>query len=406
MHISQLSLTNFRIYRHLETTLPIGHLILVGSNAQGKTSLLEAVHYLAGAHSPHKGSHRQLIHWLAVQEDSQPYLRICADVVFKNETRKVDIRLQIDKSNIEREPRLTKHVLVDGLKIKVSSLSGVVNVVMFLPQNMVLVEGSPRDRRSYLDTTISQVDSVYARAVRDYAKVLIQRNALLKKLQERKDNMLEELEFWDEHLCVKGSIVVARRARALSEIQDYATKIHEELTTESEHLQLKYYPSYDFNQNRGDQLSLGLDISSADSTVSEDDLAAGMRENIVRLRSEEKRRGMTLVGPHRDDFRFEVSGVDLSMFGSRGQARTGVLALKFAEMEWMRDRSGEWPILLLDEVLAELDPQRRRDMLQRVNEAEQVIMTTTDLSMIPERSRAQACIWNVSKGTLDPDKLD
>jgi DNA replication and repair protein RecF len=110
---------------------------------------------------------------------------------------------------------------------------------------------------------------------------------------------------------------------------------------------------------------------------------------------------MTLIGPHRDDFRFEVSGVDLSIFGSRGQGRTGVLALKFAEMEWMRDRSGEWPILLLDEVLAELDPQRRSDMLQRVNEAEQVIMTTTDLGMIPERFRAQSCIWNVSRGTLE-----
>ena len=104
---------------------------------------------------------------------------------------------------MDREPRLTKHVLVDGLKMKVGSLSGVVNVVMFLPQNIVLVEGSPRDRRSYLDTTISQVDPVYAKAVRDYGKVLIQRNALLKKLQERKDNVLEELEFWDEHLCEK-----------------------------------------------------------------------------------------------------------------------------------------------------------------------------------------------------------
>ena len=402
MHISELSLTNFRIYRHLEVNLPLGHLILVGSNAQGKTSLLEAVHYLAGANSPHKGSHRQLLHWLAMQEDLQPHLRICAEVVLKNETRKVDIRLQIDNNGKDREPRLTKHVLVDGLKMNVSSLSGVVNVVMFLPQNMVLVEGSPRDRRNYLDTTISQVDSVYANAVRDYAKILTQRNALLKKLQERQDTMLEELEFWDEQLCEKGSVVVARRARALSEIQDYATNIHSELTNDSEYLQLKYYPSFDLNQSQSNQLTLGLDESFAGTTVSADEMVEVMKDNIVKLRKDEKRRGMTLVGPHRDDFRFEVSGIDLSLFGSRGQGRTGVLALKLAEMEWMRDRSGEWPILLLDEVLAELDLQRRKDLLQRVHEAEQVMMTTTDLDMIPEQSQARACIWNVARGTLSP----
>ena len=402
MHISELSLTNFRIYRHLEVNLPLGHLILVGSNAQGKTSLLEAVHYLAGANSPHKGSHRQLLHWLAMQEDLQPHLRICAEVVLKNETRKVDIRLQIDNNGKDREPRLTKHVLVDGLKMNVSSLSGVVNVVMFLPQNMVLVEGSPRDRRNYLDTTISQVDSVYANAVRDYAKILTQRNALLKKLQERQDTMLEELEFWDEQLCEKGSVVVARRARALSEIQDYATNIHSELTNDSEYLQLKYYPSFDVSQSQSNQLTLGLDESFAGTTVSADEMVEVMKDNIVKLRKDEKRRGMTLVGPHRDDFRFEVSGIDLSLFGSRGQGRTAVLALKLAEMEWMRDRSGEWPILLLDEVLAELDLQRRKDLLQRVHEAEQVMMTTTDLDMIPEQSQARACIWNVARGTLSP----
>ena len=402
MHISELSLTNFRIYRHLEVNLPLGHLILVGSNAQGKTSLLEAVHYLAGANSPHKGSHRQLLHWLAMQEDLQPHLRICAEVVLKNETRKVDIRLQIDNNGKDREPRLTKHVLVDGLKMNVSSLSGVVNVVMFLPQNMVLVEGSPRDRRNYLDTTISQVDSVYANAVRDYAKILTQRNALLKKLQERQDTMLEELEFWDEQLCEKGSVVVARRARALSEIQDYATNIHSELTNDSEYLQLKYYPSFDLNQSQSNQLTLGLDESFAGTRVSADEIVEVMKDNIVKLRKDEKRRGMTLVGPHRDDFRFEVSGIDLSLFGSRGQGRTAVLALKLAEMEWMRDRSGEWPILLLDEVLAELDLQRRKDLLQRVHEAEQVMMTTTDLDMIPEQSQARACIWNVARGTLSP----
>ena len=402
MRIGDLSLTNFRNYRRFESRLPSGPLILVGRNAQGKTSLLEAIHYLAAANSPHAGSDRQLIHWLALREEPHPFMRIRAEVLLAGETSIVEVRLELRANGAERDLRLKKTVLVDGLKRRVRELSGVVNVVMFLPQDMVLVEGSPGDRRRYLDATISQVDSTYANAAREYAKVLAQRNALLKNLQERQGTV-DQLEFWDEILCAQGATLIARRARALEEIEQYAGALQQELTSEGEHLRLAYRPSYDPTEPPGGQLELGLDSGVRRAAIADAELAAGMLARLRELRREEMQRGMTLVGPHRDEFRFMLSGIDLGEFGSRGQARTAVLALKLAEMAWMRDRSGEWPLLLLDEVLAELDPQRRHDLMQRINGAEQVLLTTADLDMVAPQFRSQARVWRVSAGTVQSE---
>ncbi|MDP6793085.1 MAG: DNA replication/repair protein RecF [Anaerolineales bacterium] len=402
MHIGDLSLTNFRNYRRFEAQLPSGPLILVGRNAQGKTSLMEAIHYLVSAHSLHAHSDRQLINWLALREETQPFLRIIAQVLLANEMRTIEVRLEMLSDGMEREPRLKKTVLIDGLKQQVRALSGVLNVVMFLPQDMVLVEGSPGDRRRFLDATISQVDSIYANSVREYTKVLAQRNALLKSLRER-TGAADQIEYWDEALCAQGATLMARRARALDEIEQYASALHQELTTESEHLRLAYRPSYAPADQAGGQLELGLEVGLRRANVPEAELAAGMRARLRELRREEIQRGMTLVGPHRDDFCFALSGVDLGMFGSRGQSRTAVLALKLAEMTWMRDRSGEWPLLLLDEVLAELDPQRRSDLLQRISGAEQVILTTADLDMVEAEFSRKACVWRVTAGTVQPE---
>lgn len=383
--------------------MPSGPLILVGRNAQGKTSLLEAIYYLAAANSPHAGNDRQLINWLAIREDSQPFLRIIAEVLVGKEARTVEVRLELQSNGAQRgELRFKKTVLVDGLKRRVRALSDVVNVVMFLPQDMVLVEGTPGDRRRFLDTTISQVDSVYANAVREFTKILSQRNALLKSLQSRMD-VADQLEYWDEALCLHGATLMARRASVLEEMEHYANDIQQEITDDSEHLRFVYLPSYDPIEQTGEQLTLGLDAGLRHAAISEPELAAGMIARLHELRREEVQRGMTLVGPHRDDFRFALSGVDLGRYGSRGQGRTAVLALKLAEMTWMRDCNGEWPVLLLDEVLAELDPQRRHTLMHRIIGVEQVLLTTTDLDMVTGEFRRQARVWRVTTGTVQPE---
>ena len=400
VHLQHLSLTNFRNYRRFECGLPTGPLILVGRNAQGKTSLLEAIYYLAGASSPHASHDRQLIHWLAVRNDPLPYLKIVAEVLRDAEVRTVDVRIELEVTGSRKEARLKKSVIIDGVKKRVRDLSGVVNAVMFLPQDLALVEGPPTARRRYLDATICQVDPVYCAALSEYAKVLPQRNALLKQLQDRDGVGIGQLEFWDEQLCQSGAVLITRRSRAIEEIERYAVSTYDHLTEGVEHLRLDYRPSYDPIDKTSDQLSLALDVPVKRGRLTEAEISAGLRERLHTMRSDEILRGMTMVGPHRDELRFINSGVDLGMYGSRGQARSAVLALKLAEMAWMRDRSGEWPVLLLDEVLAELDPHRRGDLLARIHGADQVLLTTTDLNMLGAEFRQSSQVWAVTKGSV------
>lgn len=400
MRVAHLSLTNFRNYTRLEADLPAGPLILLGPNAQGKTSLLEALYYLATASSPHAATDRQLIHWLALRSDPRPFLKIVAEVHTAHEIRKVDIRLEVEEAGAAREPRLKKTVLINGLKRRAGDLAAAVNVVLFLPQDLALVEGSPADRRSYLDATLCQIDPVYALALGEYQKILAQRNALLKQLQERNGSGAAELEFWDGELCRHGAALIAVRARALEELERFAAPIHRELTRGAEHLRLAYQPAFDPLEPDTPQLAFGLDVPVTRGGLSQEAIASRLRGKLESSRAQEIERGMTLTGPHRDDLRFLASGIDLGTYGSRGQARTAVLALKLAQLAWFTDRAGEPPILLLDEVLAELDPQRRHDLLGRLNGAEQSVMTTTDLGLFEPEFLERVETWQVHAGTI------
>ena len=406
MRVTHLSLTNFRNYIRLEADLPAGPLILVGGNAQGKTSLLEALYYLASASSPHATTDRQLIHWLALRNDPRPFLKIVAEVHTAHEIRKIDIRLEVEDAlaGAAREPRLKKTVLINGLKKRAGDLSSAVNIVLFLPQDMALVEGSPSDRRRYLDTTLAQIDPVYALALGEYQKILAQRNALLKQLQER-SNGATELEFWDGELCRHGAALIATRAKSLEEIERYASQIHRDLTEGVEHLRLVYQPAFDPLEADTPQLAFGLEVPVTRAGLTPDLIASKLREKLEASRAQEIERGMTLTVPHRDDLRFLASGIDLGIYGSRGQGRTAVLSLKLAELAWLTDRTGEPPILLLDEVLAELDPHRRRDLLKRLGRVEQSVMTTTDLSLFEKEFVETVETWRVNAGTIITKRL-
>lgn len=396
MRVRHLSLTNFRLYARLESTLPAGPLILVGANAQGKTSLLEALFYLATAQSHHAASDRQLINFLALHE-AQPFARLVAEVETRRQVLRVEIRLIVETTG--GEGRLRKEILVNGVKKRLSDLAGRVNVVLFLPQDMAIVEGSPSDRRRYLDLALAQVDATYSFALGEYAKVLAQRNALLKQLQDKGGNA-NQLDFWDERLCEHGGLIMAARIAALAELEAIAAPLHRDLTAGADSLRLAYHPAFDPTAAPEGQLGLPLQVPVHQVGLSAQDIRARLRQKLQAARAEEIARGMTLTGPHRDELRFIAGGVDVGTYGSRGQARTAVLALKLAEMEWMRRRSGEWPILLLDEVLAELDGNRRRDLLGRLNGADQVVLTTTDLGLFPPEFRKLATVWTIQNGAV------
>jgi DNA replication and repair protein RecF len=402
MHLNHLSLTNFRNYARLELTMPKGALLLYGDNAQGKTSLLEAVYYLATSKSPYTTSDRELINWL-VEDDPMPFARLVAEVNTAGGIKRIEVT--IINAQAGRRRRIKKEVRVNGIKRRVMDLLGQLRVVMFLPRDLSLVEGSPRLRRRYLNVTLCQTDLEYCSAVSRYEKALRQRNALLREFQEQGGRGdYARFDFWDDKLAEDGAIIVAGRYRLIRELERRAQTIHRDLSGEGEHLRLRYEPGFDAAEagSPEGQLTFGAaDLGAAAlPQLKREKLSERFRSALVQRRKRDARRGSTSIGPQRDEMRFLVNRRDLGMYGSRGQNRTAVLALKLAELDWMREISGEWPILLLDEVAAELDPNRRAYLLDRIYDADQVMLTTTEPNLLTGAFLERAQQWQVEAGSI------
>ncbi len=404
MRLAHLSLTNFRNFIRLDTDIPAGPVLVMGANAQGKTSLLEAIYYLAGASSPHTTTDRQLINFLALREQT-PFARLTGEVVRAGRPQRIEIRLVLEPAGPTEDAHLHKEVMLNGIRRRSRDLGAGLNAVLFLPQDLRVIEGSPGERRRYLDSALSQADPLYAEALGEYARILTQRNALLKQIQERSPNgqanhASTQLTFWDEKLTETGAVLIRGRTLALSELDRLAAPLHAQLTNDQERLRLDYQPSYDPRPQPSGQLDLPLAAPLDRTGIGVSEIRDGMRLALEHARAEEIARGLTLLGPHRDDFRVWSNGVDLGTYGSRGQNRTAMLSLKLAEVDWMHSRSGEWPTLLLDEVLAELDISRRLALLERLSGAEQAILTCADAEMFTRRFREQATVWHVEAGNL------
>jgi DNA replication and repair protein RecF len=401
MHLTHLSLTNFRNFARLDVDIPQGAVLLVGANAQGKTSLLEAVYYLATFSSFHASNDRQLINFLAGR-DALAVARIVADFrrdEISGRTHRIEVRIIQEANGNNGEKRLRKEVLQDGAKSKVADLMGFFNAVIFLPQSLRVIEGAPEERRRYLNMTLSQVIPRYAELLSEYNHALSQRNALLKQLGEFGGD-LEQLVYWDEQLAAAGAFLIHARIQAIQELEKLAIPIHSDITRDVEILRLVYEPAYDPLPQPQNQYRLPLDPAYDRSCVPLEKIAQGFRESLLQLRSEEIARGMTTIGPHRDDLRFLSNSIDLGVYGSRGQTRTAMLALKLAEVAWMKARSGQWPVLLLDEVLAELDQDRRSDLIERLAKGEQIMMSTTDMDLFSPDLVHRATVWQIQAGRL------
>lgn len=399
MRLIHLALTNFRNFSRLDIDVPGGVLLLVGDNAQGKTSLLEAVYYLATLTSFHASSDRQLINFL-LPTTPPPFARIVADYQRAGRHHHLEIRLIQESGNGNGGTRLRKEIYLDGVQVKNSQAVGQFNAVLFLPQMMNMVAGSPEERRRYLNLALAQVVPGYAAALTEFNRALTQRNALLKQLGERGGD-LSQLDFWDNILTTAGAQLIQARSQAVVEIERLATRVHQQLTHGKELLRLSYRPSYDPAPNPPGQFTLSLDVPVDRSGVSREQIQNGYKEHLLRSRSEEVERGITTSGPHRDDLRFLSNRVDLGEYGSRGQVRTLLLALKLAEVSWMKSKTHEWPVLLLDEVMAELDAQRRSDLISRLAEAEQALLTTTELDQFAPEFVQRATTWRIHEGYVE-----
>jgi len=377
MFLKRLSLTNFRNFTRLDVDFPRRVVVLVGDNAQGKTSMLEAIYFLAAFTSFQTHVDRQIINFNEAR-NSLAVARLVADYQRGRTKHHLEARLILEPTGVNGQ-RLRKEILLDGAKRHTSDIMGHFNAVIFVPQMSQIIEGGPDERRRYLNLALAQAVPSYARVLSEYHQALTQRNALLKSLSDRGGDA-NQLQVWDETLVKFGAQIILWRIQAVHEIERFASRVHHELTRGTEILRLAYEPAYDPLPKPDGQLGLKLDIAIDRSSIELDEIQKGFLARLGSLRSEEIARGVTTIGPHRDDLRFIINKADLGDYGSRGQMRTTLLALKLAEVEWMKERTGEWPVILLDEVMAELDLQRRADLLKYVDKSEQVLFTTTDLT--------------------------
>ncbi|HLI28257.1 MAG TPA: DNA replication/repair protein RecF [Chloroflexota bacterium] len=408
MWLNRLALANFRTYVRLGLELPQGVLVFHGANGQGKTNLLEAVYLLATTKSPRASSDRELINWLALDQP-QPFARIAASLHRGAHELHIDLTLRAEvglAANGANGLALSKQVRVGGLPQRVVEYVGTVIAVLFSPEDVGLVAGPPAGRRRYLDITLSQVNPRYLRALQRYTKIVAQRNHLLRQVRERRQP-LALLEPWDTELVRSGTYIVEERARLLTALNSRLTELFRALSGGHARLEVAYRSS----------LEAALEAPVEGAPVRDTgapwrsgpppaplprlaDLAERFAHCLTRGRERELAQGVSLVGPHRDDLVFLLDDVPLGTYGSRGQQRLAVLALKLAEVEFMRAETGERPLLLLDDILSELDPARQAFVLQTLGSDGQTFLTTTDLGGFDSGFLARARVYRIADGTI------
>jgi DNA replication and repair protein RecF len=398
MYLTRLSLTNFRAFARLDMEVPRRTLLLVGDNAQGKTTILESIYYLATFTSFHAQNDRQLINFVAGREPLAVG-RLVAEYRSADRPHQIEVRLIQESAGTNGSTRMRKEILLDGVKRSIHEAMGAFTAVIFLPQMTRIIEGGPEERRRYLNLALSQTTPGYSQALSDYGQALSQRNALLKQLFERGGDP-EQLAYWDTLLADRGALIIHARIAAIQELEQAAARIHHRLTHSEEILRLVYQPAYDPVPVPQGQFTLPLQSPVNRGGYSQERIRQGFIEKLAEARREEIARGVTTLGPHRDEMRLLSNGIDLSDFGSRGQVRTALLALKLAEVTWIKSKTGEWPVLLLDEILAELDTQRRTDLQSYLLEYEQTLLTTTDLSLFDPGFVQQGTVWQVEQGMV------
>ncbi len=398
MRLTRLSLSAFRNFARLMAELPSGALIVVGPNAQGKTSLLEAVYFLATLTSQQAGSDRELIHFATAQQPLA-VARVVGEFLRQGRKHTLEVRIIRERNGLNGG-RTRKEVLLNGVKVRLLEAVGRFNAVLFLPQMLEIVTGAPEKRRRYLNLALAQAQPGYAARLAEYNKVLAQRNALLKQLGAERRHGLEALEVWDAQLSRLGAQVIHARIRALTDLDRLVLRLHRALTGGKEALRLVYRPSFDPWPQPPGQLALPVEVPVDRTSLTVAEIAEGFAAALRQARGEDLARGVTTLGPHRDEWRLLANGLDLGVFGSRGQVRTAMLSLKLAEAQWLQHRTGEAPVVLLDEVLAELDGQRREDLLAFLEPLEQVLLTTTDLRLFASAFVRRATRWYLSEGIL------
>ena len=369
MFIKQLQLKNYRNYEELEISFEDKVNVILGENAQGKTNVMESIYVLAMAKSHRTSNDKELIRW------DKEYAKIEGRV--EKDHGSMPMQLVISKKGKKAK---CNHIEQQ----KLSQYVGNMNVVMFAPEDLNLVKGSPQVRRRFIDMEIGQVSPVYLHDISQYQKILQQRNHYLKLLQLKKQTDETMLEILTEQFIQTAAKIVAKRFEFLRLLENWAMPVHEGISRGLETLKIEYKASADVSEEQ--------DLSK---------MIKGYEDKFAKVKIREVERGVTLFGPHRDDLVFFVNGRDVQTFGSQGQQRTTALSLKLAEIELIHSEIGEYPILLLDDVLSELDDFRQSHLLNTIQGKVQTFVTTTSVEGIDHQTLKEAAAFSVEAGKMN-----
>ena len=340
MKIKSINITNFRNYTNQTVDFDSGLNVIIGKNAQGKTNLLESIFICAIGRSPRTTKDKDLIKW------ESTYAKISLDIEKKLGKKEIDIYLFNNQN---------KAIKIDKIGIKrIGQLMGNFNAIYFSPDELKLIKESPEERRKFMDIDLCQFDKNYFYTLSNYNQVLQQRNKLLKTTNEKV--LKDTISIWNDQLATNGAKLIMSRLKLVENLREKVLDIHKFLTADKEEMKISYQG---YTAETENDLKLLL-LKKYDENIDKD----------IKL-------GFTTVGPHRDDIKIESNGIDLRSFGSQGQQRTAALSLKLAELFVFKDNIGEYPVLLLDDVLSELDTDRQLKLLEFVKPI-QTILTCTD----------------------------
>ena len=369
MPVRTLTLDGFRSYGHLEVELGDGPHVVVGRNAAGKTNLVEALVLLSSGRSHRSSTDTEMVRWGA------DFGRASAQVETAARREELEVVVHAKGSG----PGFRKRIRVNGVNRRASALPSVLRTVLFAPEDMLLIIGSPSLRRNLLDALVAQREPTAAAVMSTYQRTLTQRNSLLRRIREEEAGRAE-LAYWDTVIVDNGSLILDWRQQTLSAMAGPLAVAHREIAPEETSLALRY-------------------ASNAEPGPSESNEDA-LRRRLRETADKEVWNGATLVGPHRDDFVFESAGRELTEFASRGQQRTAILALKLAELDLLTLLDGRPPLLLLDDVFSELDPERRAHLVRRIGSLPQAIVTTTTPDDLDPALVAASTLWQVEPGSV------
>lgn len=357
MILKSIELANYRNYESLDISFDEGTNILYGDNAQGKTNILEAA-YMSGTSKSHRGTRdRDMIRF----DEEESHIKTI--VKKKEKEYQIDIHLKKNK---------TKGIAINRIPIKKSSdLFGILNIVLFSPEDLNIIKNGPSERRRFIDFELCQLDKIYLSDLTNYNKVLNQRNKLLKDMYFN-SSLKETLPVWDMQLIQYGRKIIERRRQFIKDLNEIVYDIHKKISGGKEELYIQYEPNIE-------------DIFFEDE--------------LIRAKEKDMRYGQTSVGPHRDDIKISVGNIDVRKFGSQGQQRSCALSLKLSEIKLVEKTIDDKPVLLLDDVLSELDKNRQNFLLQAINDT-QTIITCTGLDDFVKKRFHLNKIYEVKNGTV------